>query len=344
MPNQRDYNSNNRSNWNTRRDEDSSSRRESSQRRDWYDRDPMDERSGYRDSEDRSYSSQRDFSGGRRNSSSNQGFEDFRHPYDYRSESSDRYSYGSDRGMNRDSNQGRSYGSDNLDRYDRSSNSNLDYGRNSMSSRSESGYGRGQTQRTTQGMWQPSDSRDSDFRGSSEYRGSDYQGSSEFREGLDREYSGNRDSAYNYGQDWGSRMGSSSSTNGSRYGMNSTSSVGQHTGRGPKGFKRSDERIKEEVCEMLSRDGSIDADDIDVEVKEGEVTLTGTVPEKRMKRLAEDCIEHCFGVKDVTNNIRVKASDLSTSSSLSSSTSSSTTGMSGKKSASSDKSTTNPSH
>ena len=44
--------------------------------------------------------------------------------------------------------------------------------------------------------------------------------------------------------------------------------MGQHTGRGPKGFKRSDERIKEEVCEMLSRDGSIDADDIVVEIQD----------------------------------------------------------------------------
>lgn len=77
-------------------------------------------------------------------------------------------------------------------------------------------------------------------------------------------------------------------------------------GRGPKGFKRSDERIKEEVCELLTRDHSIDAEDIDVEVKEGEVTLSGTVPDRRMKHMAEDCVERALGVKDVINNVRVK--------------------------------------
>ena len=114
------------------------------------------------------------------------------------------------------------------------------------------------------------------------------------------------------------------------------------SGRGPKGFKRSDERIKEEVCEMLTRDHSIDAEDIDVEVKEGEVTLTGSVPDRRMKHLAEDCVERALGVKDVINNIRVKrdtASDTSSSSITGDRTSS------GKKSAVGSTSTTgNPNH
>lgn len=87
------------------------------------------------------------------------------------------------------------------------------------------------------------------------------------------------------------------------------------SGRGPKGFKRSDERIKEEVCEMLTRDHFINAEDIEVEVTDGEVTLSGSVSERRMKHLAEDCVERALGVKDVINNIRVKrdSSDDSTS-------------------------------
>lgn len=80
-------------------------------------------------------------------------------------------------------------------------------------------------------------------------------------------------------------------------------------GRGPKNYKRSDERIREEVCEMLTRHHDINAEDIEVEVKSGEVTLFGTVPERRMKYMAEDVAERCFGVTDVTNNIRIKRED-----------------------------------
>lgn len=80
-------------------------------------------------------------------------------------------------------------------------------------------------------------------------------------------------------------------------------------GRGPKNYKRSDERIKEEVCEMLTHHHDIDAEDIEVDVKNGEVTLFGTVPERQMKHLAEDVAERCFGVTDVTNNLRIKKAD-----------------------------------
>jgi len=81
---------------------------------------------------------------------------------------------------------------------------------------------------------------------------------------------------------------------------------GRFAGRGPKGYKRSDERIKEDIYEVLTRDAHIDASDIEVEVKEGEVTLTGYVPERKMKHQAEDVVEACMGVKDVTNHLRVR--------------------------------------
>lgn len=124
----------------------------------------------------------------------------------------------------------------------------------------------------------------------------------------------------------------------------------QFAGRGPKSYKRSDDRIKEDVCEMLTRDNNIDADGIEVEVKEGEVTLTGTVPDRHMKHMAEDCAEGCYGVKDVTNNIRVnrESSSEKDSSSLTGERSSSTLGTSGasgtKKSSSSSTSTNAPNH
>ncbi len=85
---------------------------------------------------------------------------------------------------------------------------------------------------------------------------------------------------------------------------------GQHRGRGPKGYQRSDDRIKEEVNERLSDDPYIDASEIEVQVKDGEVTLSGTVDQRHVRRRAEDIIENCSGVKHVQNNIRVKESSL----------------------------------
>jgi osmotically-inducible protein OsmY len=80
---------------------------------------------------------------------------------------------------------------------------------------------------------------------------------------------------------------------------------GPHTGKGPVGFQRSDERIRELVCEALTDDGEIDASRIEVSVKGGEITLTGAIEDRRMKRLAEDCVEAVPGVKDVHNQLRI---------------------------------------
>lgn len=44
-----------------------------------------------------------------------------------------------------------------------------------------------------------------------------------------------------------------------------------HKGKGPKGYQRSDERIKEDVCDRLSDDDYLDASDIDVQVTGHEV-------------------------------------------------------------------------
>jgi osmotically-inducible protein OsmY len=82
-----------------------------------------------------------------------------------------------------------------------------------------------------------------------------------------------------------------------------------YAGRGPKGYKRSDERIREEVSDRLMDDPRVDASEIEVQVKDGEVTLTGTVPDRDQKRCAEDCAEGINGVADVTNHLRVSRSD-----------------------------------
>lgn len=80
---------------------------------------------------------------------------------------------------------------------------------------------------------------------------------------------------------------------------------GQFRGRGPKGYRRSDERIREDVCECLTEDEHIDASNIDVEVKDCEVTLTGSVSSRDEKRRAEDLIDDLPGVRDIHNNLRV---------------------------------------
>jgi hypothetical protein len=80
---------------------------------------------------------------------------------------------------------------------------------------------------------------------------------------------------------------------------------GPFVGRGPRGYRRSDERIKEDVCECLAQHGMIDARNIDVTVENGEVTLRGSVEDRQMKRRAEDAVESVSGVRDVHNEIRV---------------------------------------
>lgn len=122
-------------------------------------------------------------------------------------------------------------------------------------------------------------------------------------------YGGNYGSASNTSSSYGSNYGSSGSNTGSGYGQ--SQSEGRYSGMGPKGYKRSDDRIKEDVCEALTHDSELDASNIDVEVKDGMVTLTGTVESRMAKRQAEDCVEHLSGVKDVTNNIRVEMSGIS---------------------------------
>ncbi len=86
-------------------------------------------------------------------------------------------------------------------------------------------------------------------------------------------------------------------------------SQGRFTGRGPKGYQRSDERLREDVCDRLTVDSEIDASNIEVSVRDGEVTLDGSVPDRFMKRASEDCIENISGVKQVHNRVRVEAND-----------------------------------
>jgi osmotically-inducible protein OsmY len=86
--------------------------------------------------------------------------------------------------------------------------------------------------------------------------------------------------------------------------------AGPFAGRGPRGYRRSDEHIREEVCERLTRHGRVDATDIEIRVANGEVTLEGSVNDRESKRLAEDVAESVFGVRDVTNHIKVRREEM----------------------------------
>jgi hypothetical protein len=75
----------------------------------------------------------------------------------------------------------------------------------------------------------------------------------------------------------------------------------------PKGYTRSDVRIREDICEHLGRSG-LDVSDVSVEVSGGKVTLEGTVKDRYAKHAIEDCADDCMGVQEVDNRIRVQKS------------------------------------
>ncbi len=102
----------------------------------------------------------------------------------------------------------------------------------------------------------------------------------------------------------GQGRGSGESLRSIGYGMARMDVGERRTGRGPKGYMRSDERIREDLCERLMQ-GWMNAENVDVQVKGGEVTLLGTVDRREEKRAIEDLAESVLGVKEVHNQLRV---------------------------------------
>lgn len=116
---------------------------------------------------------------------------------------------------------------------------------------------------------------------------------------------GNRDGhgAWERPYDRGTPESGAWSTNGSSQGLRRE---GGFAGKGPKGYTRSDERVREDVCDRLSDDDEVDASDITVTVKDGEVTLEGTVETRQAKHRAEDIADSVSGVRDVHNRLRTR--------------------------------------
>jgi len=74
---------------------------------------------------------------------------------------------------------------------------------------------------------------------------------------------------------------------------------------GPKGYKRSDERLREDICERLMQSYDIDSSEVTVEVLGAKVVLEGTVPDRYMKHAIEDLCDAAPGVEEIENRIRV---------------------------------------
>lgn len=169
-----------------------------------------------------------------------------------------------------------------------------DYGRGNYSQmnrgrRGQPGYSQGNY---GQGGYGQADWGDTDEQG---YWNQGLQGQAPYRgSSLGRGESGQYSSGQSYGQtDWGR-------------GQQQQRQTGPYAGKGPQGYKRSDDRIKEDISEQLMQNGYLDASEISVQVKDGEVTLTGSVDSRQAKRMAEDIAEECSGVQDVQNQLRVR--------------------------------------
>lgn len=81
---------------------------------------------------------------------------------------------------------------------------------------------------------------------------------------------------------------------------------GRFFGRGPKGYRRSDERIKEEISDRLMAHPDVDASEIELSVLNGVVTFTGVVADRHQKRVAENIADDVLGVEDVDNRLEIR--------------------------------------
>lgn len=79
----------------------------------------------------------------------------------------------------------------------------------------------------------------------------------------------------------------------------------EHRGRGPRGYRRSDESIRDDLHVIIGAHDEIDASDVEVLVERGEVLLRGRVRRRATKRLIEDIAYQIAGVRDVTNLLRI---------------------------------------
>lgn len=229
------------------------------------------------------------------------------------------------------------YGGGNYRRGDDGSN-NGNYGSSTYENQGDR-FGTGMSGRTGQGQGQRNRGGDDNQGG---YSGSRNSGNAEYGnqgmntwqdrynsyENTGSGYESERGNDYDFGRStnsgfgngsWGNSSGQGSGGNSFGSGRSSGMSNGMgqnnkadgqsHRGKGPKGYQRSDERIEESINDRLTDDHELDASSIEVSVQKGEVTLTGTVPDRFSKRRAEDLVENVSGVTNVENRLRVSKNE-----------------------------------
>ena len=75
----------------------------------------------------------------------------------------------------------------------------------------------------------------------------------------------------------------------------------------------SDETLRQSCADALGRVSDVDGQNVDINVLDGEVTLTGSVSDFEAKQRLESLVEGCKGVKGVTNLIEVRETDVGSS-------------------------------
>ncbi len=135
----------------------------------------------------------------------------------------------------------------------------------------------------------------------------DYYGAAEYRTAtgqysdMNRSEYRNQQGPSQWAQTGGSRGGTFDERGyGGSYGSRNFS------GKGPKGYRRSSDRIREEVCDLLTDHSQLDASQIEVSVDDGVVKLSGDIDSRHSKRLAENCCDQVRGVRDVRNELSIK--------------------------------------
>ena len=226
------------------------------------------------------------------------------------------YDRGADSGQRRDTSEesgstGRyaGYGSFGQGDYSRSSRGNTGQDRYGQSGYGQGGYGQGNYGQPNYSYGQPSHGQDFGSSGTSNYGRSNF-GSGQSERGSENSRMGSSSGVGYRGYGGEGSYGSQSgwrepSGEGQQYGSSSGYSQGQHRGKGPKNYQRSDERVKEMLCERLHDDPEIDASEVTVSVQGGTITLEGTVDSRRTKNAIEDVAEQ-IGSQDVQNNLRVQ--------------------------------------
>lgn len=88
---------------------------------------------------------------------------------------------------------------------------------------------------------------------------------------------------------------------------------GPYAGIGPKQYKRSDDKILDAVHEELTQHPEVDASEVEVQIKDGIVTLSGTIATRHMKETAADCLSNIAGIKEIHNELRIDTTTLTKS-------------------------------